>query len=140
MCTRSWPTARRWRSGPAGPDDFGAVKAMHQAMCPADAYLRFFNLSRLAPEAEGAPNLPGSRTRSRRAAPHCPPVRWSACASFYVTTKRGEPRKRRQRSRTSAAATARRRSPLWWPTTCTIEGVATLLLEHLVSFAQQRAR
>ena len=37
---------------PAEPDDFGAVKAMHQAMSPDNAYLRFFNFSRLAPEAE----------------------------------------------------------------------------------------
>jgi hypothetical protein len=31
---------------PAGPADFDAVKAMHEAMSPDNTYLRFFNLSR----------------------------------------------------------------------------------------------
>jgi hypothetical protein len=31
---------------PATPEDLGAVKAMHEAMSPDNAYLRFFNLSR----------------------------------------------------------------------------------------------
>jgi len=37
---------------PARPGDYDAVKAMHQAMSPDNAYLRFFSLSRLAAEAE----------------------------------------------------------------------------------------
>ncbi len=37
---------------PAGPADFDAVKAMHGAMSPDNAYMRFFNLSRLAAETE----------------------------------------------------------------------------------------
>src|SRR3984957_327179 len=37
---------------PAGPDDFGAVKAMHEALSPDNTYLRFFNLSRLAAGTE----------------------------------------------------------------------------------------
>jgi acyl-CoA synthetase (NDP forming)/GNAT superfamily N-acetyltransferase len=37
---------------PATPGDFGAVKAMHEAMSPDNAYLRFFNLSRRAAEQE----------------------------------------------------------------------------------------
>jgi acyl-CoA synthetase (NDP forming)/GNAT superfamily N-acetyltransferase len=37
---------------PAGPADFDAVKAMHEAMSPDNSYLRFFNLSRLAGETE----------------------------------------------------------------------------------------
>ncbi|HEX9623726.1 MAG TPA: GNAT family N-acetyltransferase, partial [Streptosporangiaceae bacterium] len=37
---------------PAGPDDFDAVKAMHEAMSPDNTYMRFFNLSRLAAEIE----------------------------------------------------------------------------------------
>ena len=32
--------------------DFPAVKAMHEAMSPNNAYLRFFSLSRLAAEQE----------------------------------------------------------------------------------------
>jgi acyl-CoA synthetase (NDP forming)/GNAT superfamily N-acetyltransferase len=37
---------------PAGPADFDAVKAMHEAMSPDNSYLRFFNLSRTAAERE----------------------------------------------------------------------------------------
>jgi acyl-CoA synthetase (NDP forming)/GNAT superfamily N-acetyltransferase len=37
---------------PVGPGDFDAVKAMHDAMSPDNSYLRFFNISRLAGEIE----------------------------------------------------------------------------------------
>ncbi len=37
---------------PAGPGDFDAVKAMHEAMSPDNTYMRFFNISRLAAEIE----------------------------------------------------------------------------------------
>jgi hypothetical protein len=37
---------------PAGPDDFGAVKTMHEALSPDHTYLRFFNLSRVAADTE----------------------------------------------------------------------------------------
>jgi acyl-CoA synthetase (NDP forming)/GNAT superfamily N-acetyltransferase len=37
---------------PAGTADFDAVKAMHEAMSPDNSYLRFFNVSRLAAERE----------------------------------------------------------------------------------------
>ena len=37
---------------PAIAADFDAVKAMHEAMSPNNAYLRFFSLSRLAAEQE----------------------------------------------------------------------------------------
>src|SRR5690242_10720067 len=37
---------------PARPDDFDAVKAMHQAMSPDNTYKRFFNVSRLSAENE----------------------------------------------------------------------------------------
>ena len=36
----------------ATPDDFEAVKAMHEEMSPANAHLRFFSLSRTAPDRE----------------------------------------------------------------------------------------
>jgi acyl-CoA synthetase (NDP forming)/GNAT superfamily N-acetyltransferase len=36
----------------AGPGDFDAVKAMHEAMAPDNIYLRFFNISTTAAEAE----------------------------------------------------------------------------------------
>ena len=37
---------------PAGPGDFDGVKAMHEAMSPDNLYLRFFNISRKAAEIE----------------------------------------------------------------------------------------
>ena len=37
---------------PAEPGDFAAVKAMHEAMSPANLYLRFFSMSRTAGERE----------------------------------------------------------------------------------------
>src|SRR3984957_21325829 len=37
---------------PATPDDFDAVKAMHEAMSADSSYLRFFNFSRLAAGTE----------------------------------------------------------------------------------------
>jgi acyl-CoA synthetase (NDP forming)/GNAT superfamily N-acetyltransferase len=36
----------------ARPDDYRAVKRLHENMSPQNLYLRFFNLSRLAPEQE----------------------------------------------------------------------------------------
>ncbi len=36
----------------AGPGDFDAVKAMHEAMSPDSVYLRFFNISKTAAEGE----------------------------------------------------------------------------------------
>ena len=37
---------------PAGPGDLDAVRAMHKAMSPDNIYLRFFNVSRMAAEIE----------------------------------------------------------------------------------------
>jgi GNAT superfamily N-acetyltransferase len=37
---------------PAGPADFAAVKALHEAISPDNIYLRFFSLSKLAAETE----------------------------------------------------------------------------------------
>ncbi len=37
---------------PASPGDFDAIKAMHDAMSPANLYLRFFSMSRTAGERE----------------------------------------------------------------------------------------
>ena len=37
---------------PATPEDFDAVKAMHEAMSANNAYMRFFNISRMSSEVE----------------------------------------------------------------------------------------
>src|SRR6201986_5308636 len=56
----TWPTSvyalladgRTVEIRPATHADYAAVKAMHEAMSPNNAYLRFFSLSRLAAEQE----------------------------------------------------------------------------------------
>ena len=37
---------------PAGPGDYGAVKRLHEAMSPENLYFRFFSLSRASAEQE----------------------------------------------------------------------------------------
>jgi hypothetical protein len=39
---------------PAGPADFEAVKAMHEAMSPDNLYLRFFSVGALVAEQEAS--------------------------------------------------------------------------------------
>ena len=102
---------------PAGPGDFDAVKAMHQAMSADNSYLRFFNVSRLAAEAE-----------ARRICRDPAPGQMALLAvsdgevvgaASYVSTAQGQAE--------IAFAVADHMHH---------RGVATLLLEHLVSFAR----
>jgi GNAT superfamily N-acetyltransferase len=119
---------------PAEPDDFGAVKAMHQAMSPDNAYLRFFNLSRLAPEAE-------ARRTCRDPGPdHGALLALSAgqvvgCASFYVTAERGEPEKEAPEKQDKRSGDRTAEIAFAVADHMHHRGIATLLLEHLVSFA-----
>ncbi|MFI5042495.1 MAG: GNAT family N-acetyltransferase, partial [Acidimicrobiales bacterium] len=104
---------------PAGPDDFGAVKAMHQAMSPDNLYLRFFNISRLAAETE-------ARRICRNPAPGN--VALLALAGHEVVgvasyVLLGEHAHQAE----VAIAVADRMHH---------RGIATLLLEHLVSYAR----
>ncbi len=62
---------------PAGPADFGAVKAMHEAMSPDNLYLRFFNVSRLAAETEARRICRNPAPGKWRCSPW-PATRWSA--------------------------------------------------------------
>jgi GNAT superfamily N-acetyltransferase len=104
---------------PAGPGDFDAVKAMHAAMSPDNAYLRFFNLSRQAAEVE-----------ARRTCRWPAPGRLAllalldglvvGVASYQVFG--AEP------ARAEVAFTVADRMHH--------KGIATLLLEHLVSYAR----
>jgi len=106
---------------PATPTDFDAVKAMHQAMSPDNAYLRFFSLSRLAAEQEA---------RRVTRAPHPDHAALLALydgkvvglASYEVA---------RDGSRTAEVAFA-------VADDMHHRGIATLLLEHLVSLARAR--
>ena len=102
---------------PAGPGDFDAVKAMHQAMSPNSSYLRFFNISRLAAEREARricrDPAPGQMTLLAISDGEV------VGAAGYVSVAQGQAE--------VAFAVADHMHH---------RGVATLLLEHLVSFAR----
>jgi succinyl-CoA synthetase alpha subunit/GNAT superfamily N-acetyltransferase len=104
---------------PAGPADFDAVEAMHQAMSPDNSYLRFFNLSRTAAETE-------ARRITRLPRPgHVALLALSAgevvgCASYDALADSAKVAE-------VAFAVADHMHH---------RGIATLLLEHLVSFAR----
>ena len=106
---------------PAAPADYAAVKAMHEAMSPNNAYLRFFSLSRLAAEQE-------ARRVTREPGPHHAALlavfdgQVAGVASFE---------KARTDGRTAEVAFA-------VADTMHHRGIATLLLEHLVSLARAR--
>ncbi len=120
----------------ARPDDFTAVKAMHEALSADNTYLRFFNLSPLAAEQEAR------RTCRQPGSDHGALLALSAgevvgCASFYATGEPGEPAKEtpgkeaQPRGRTAEIAFA-------VADQMHHRGIATLLLEHLVSLAASR--
>jgi acyl-CoA synthetase (NDP forming) len=113
----------------AGPADFDAVKAMHEAMSPDNTYLRFFNISRRAAETE-------ARRICREPRPgHVALLALSdgevvGCASFDATADRGPDGGRTgggHRVAEVAFAVADHMHH---------RGIATLLLEHLVSIAR----
>jgi acyl-CoA synthetase (NDP forming)/GNAT superfamily N-acetyltransferase len=106
---------------PAGPADFDAVKAMHEAMAPDNAYLRFFNLSRLAAETEARRICRESRP-GRVALLALAAGEVVGCASYDTPGGSGN-------TAEVAFAVADRMHH---------RGIATLLLEHLVSSARSR--
>ena len=81
---------------PAAPDDFAAVKSMHEEMSPNNAYLRFFSLSRTAAEHE-------ARRVTREPGPD-----HAALLAVYGGQVAGSPATRS--SRTAAARRPRSRS------------------------------
>ena len=107
---------------PAGLADFDAVKTMHAAMSPDNTYLRFFNLSRLAAETE-------ARRICREPRPgHVALLALSAdevvgCASYDALGGPADPGPVAEVAFAVADHMHHR-------------GIATLLLEHLVSFAR----
>ena len=106
---------------PAVTADFEAVRAMHEAMSPDNAYLRFFSISRLAAEQE-------ARRVTRAPGPHhCALLALYdgevvGVASYEVDRRDGK---------TAEVAFA-------VSDTMHHRGIATLLLEHLVSLARAR--
>jgi acyl-CoA synthetase (NDP forming)/GNAT superfamily N-acetyltransferase len=107
---------------PTRPSDFDAVKAMHEAMSPDNAYLRFFSLSRLAAgqEARRVTRGPGPDHAALLALFD---GQVAGLASFEVA-RAGAPGGRTAEVAFAVADTMHHR------------GIATLLLEHLVSAAR----
>ncbi len=102
---------------PAGAGDFNAVKAMHAAMSPDNTYMRFFNISRLVAETE-----------ARRICREPVPGKVALLAisdgevvgaASYVSEVPGQ-------AEVAFAVADHMHN----------RGVATLLLEHLISFAR----
>ncbi len=104
---------------PATPEDFGAVKAMHEAMSANNTYMRFFNISRLAAEVEARricrDPTPGTVALLATCAGEV-----VGCASYAVPG----PGSGTAEVAFSVADHMHHR------------GIATLLLEHLVSWAR----
>ena len=106
---------------PASPGDFAAVKAMHEAMSPSNAYLRFFSLSRTAAEHEA------QRICREPAADH--PALLALYGAEVAGVASYEVVKGSDKTAEIAFAVA---------DTMHHRGIATLLLEHLVSQARAR--
>jgi len=106
---------------PAVPGDFDAVKAMHEAMSPDNSYMRFFNMSRLSAEREAG-------RICRNPAPGS--VALLAVANGEVAGV--------------ASYVPLREDPVTAEVAFAVadhmhhRGIATLLLEHLVSLARSR--
>ena len=103
---------------PAGPGDFDAVKAMHEAMSPDNAYLRFFSLSRAAAETE-ARRICREREPGRMALLALAGGEVVGCASYETVPGPGH------RVEVAFAVADHMHH----------KGIGTLLLEHLVSYA-----
>jgi GNAT superfamily N-acetyltransferase len=101
---------------PATPGDYDAVKAMHTAMSPDNSYLRFFNFSQLSAERE-AERMCRERRPGRTALLALADGQVAGCGSYDV-----EPGGKAEVAFAVAEHMHHR-------------GIATLLLEHLVSAA-----
>ncbi len=108
---------------PARPGDYRAVKAMHQAMSPDNAYLRFFSLSRTAAEAEARRICRLSRA-GRVALLALEGGEVVGVASYEVLDGQGGPDHKEAEVAFAVADRMHHR------------GIATLLLEHLVWYAR----
>src|SRR5579872_1284196 len=106
----------------AEPGDFDAIKAMHEAMSPANTYMRFFSMSRMAAGRE-ATRLTREPGPDHVALLALAGGEVAGTASYEVERKDGE------LSDTAEIAFA-------VADTMHHRGIATLLLEHLVSFAR----
>jgi acyl-CoA synthetase (NDP forming)/GNAT superfamily N-acetyltransferase len=109
------------------PDDFDRVLVMHQGMSPTNAYLRFFSMSRTAPERE-------ARRLTRDPAPD-----HAALLAVYGTEVAGVASYEAERpSPGSTVGATSAEVAFAVAETMHHRGIATLLLEHLVSLARAR--
>ncbi len=106
---------------PAVPGDFNAVKAMHEAMSPDNSYMRFFNISRLTAELE-------ARRISRNPAPGSAALLAVANGEVVGVASYVPPRDDPGTAEVAFAVADHMHH----------KGIATLLLEHLVSLARSR--
>jgi acyl-CoA synthetase (NDP forming)/GNAT superfamily N-acetyltransferase len=106
---------------PAVPADFDAVKAMHEAMSPDNSYMRFFNVSRLSAEIE-------ARRISRNPKPGSAAL-LAVADGEVVGVASYVPLIQDPHTAEVAFAVADHMHH---------RGIATLLLEHLVSLARSR--
>ncbi len=104
----------------AGAGDFDAVRDMHRAMSPDNTYLRFFSMSKAAADMEAR------RICREPAADHVALLAWLAGELIGVASYEGGSRPAAPEIAFAVAEHAHHR------------GVATLLLEHLVSAARSR--
>src|SRR5579863_2874673 len=109
---------------PAGPDDFGAVKAMHEALSPDNTYLRFFNLSQVAADTE-ARRICRDPSPDQVALLALSDGELVGCASYATIGERAPGRQNGVAEIAFAVADHMHH-----------RGIATLLLEHLVSYAR----
>jgi len=105
----------------AGPADYEAVKAMHAAMSPDNTYLRFFNVSRLSAETE-ARRVCRDPDPGRAALLALTGDSVAGVASYVALREHPE-----QAEVAFAVADDMHH-----------RGIATLLLEHLVSYARSQ--
>jgi acyl-CoA synthetase (NDP forming)/GNAT superfamily N-acetyltransferase len=106
---------------PAVTDDFDAVKAMHDAMSPDNTYLRFFNMSRLSGEIE-------ARRICRNPVPGSVALLALADGELAGVASYVPLRDQPDRAEVAFAVADHMHH----------KGIATLLLEHLVSLARSR--
>ncbi len=106
---------------PAVPADFDAVKAMHEAMSPDNSYLRFFNVSRLSAEIE-------ARRISRNPMPGSAALLAVANGEVVGVASYVPPGDDPHTAEVAFAVADHMHH----------RGIATLLLEHLVSLARSR--
>jgi acyl-CoA synthetase (NDP forming)/GNAT superfamily N-acetyltransferase len=125
---------------PAAAADLAAVQAMHEAMSPDNAYLRFFSISRTAAEREArrVTREPGPDHAALLALYGAEVV---GVASYEVVAEeRRSARGHGHAGDESTSASPGKTAEVAFAVADTMHhrGIATLLLEHLVSLARAR--